>query len=698
MSLLLRFLFLCPLAVIQAGLPTLSEFEEQAEEFGVRLSLPEFPADEEGVAARIDEVIAGYTAVGDEIAALADGERTFENTVGALDGLEALSWNRLSAVNILENASPEAALREVAQRELLRFEEFAVSFGYREDIYRSVRAYAETEPVLELDQKRLLNEVLVGYRQQGFELRPEKRAQVEALKKELSRATNDFSRNIRESSATVILTAEELRGVPENLLAKLKTGQDEYTVQAQIAWQLLGVLQNARSEEVRREVYVARSTHAMELNVPVLTEMVLLRTRIANLLGYPTWADYKTESRMAGSEQVVREFLSELNEGLAPKFEEELAVLRQLKVRETGQADAQVEMWDVPYFRNVLQNQQFQIDQEALRAYFPYEPTLEGMFAVYEEIFGLEIRQMENPNPWHPEVTLYGVIDSETGKPMGLFYLDMFPREGKYNHFAQFGIIGGKLGADGIYQRPTVALICNFPPPSSDEPSLLSFDNVETLFHEFGHVMHSVLTEARYASHACTSVPRDFVEMPSQVLEYWVTDKATLDTFAADYRDSSQKIPEEVLENLQAAELATVGIHYRRQINYALVDLLLHTYAAPEQVTDVALVGNRVAENVYLPPPEGTAYVAGFGHLTHYDAGYYGYAWADVISADLADYFESSEKGFLNPELGRRLRHEILAKGDSRSPRDSIRAFLGRDYSITPFLKKIGVEAPTEAP
>ena len=267
---------------------------------------------------------------------------------------------------------------------------------------------------------------------------------------------------------------------------------------------------------------------------------------------------------------------------MQPKFDAELAEFRQIKVKETGDPNAQIRIWDWRYFSNQLKKEKYNVDAEQLRVYFPYQRVLDGMFTIYQSIFGLKFERVEPPYKWIGDLQLYAVSDAQTGEPLGLFYLDMFPREGKYNHFAQFRLIEGKLLASGKYQRPTVALICNFPSPTKDKPSLLSHSDVETIFHEFGHAMHSMMTRAKYGRFSGTSVPRDFVEAPSQMLENWVWDKKVLDSFAADYRDPSKKIPADILAKLKEAKLATEGTRYRRQLSFALMDLAL-AHANPRQ-------------------------------------------------------------------------------------------------------------------
>lgn len=317
--------------------------------------------------------------------------------------------------------------------------------------------------------------------------------------------------------------------------------------------------------------------------------------------------------------------------------------------------------------------------------------VLDGMFAIYQRIFGLKFERVEPPYKWIDDLQLWAVSDAATGEPLGLFYLDLFPREGKYHHFAEFGLVDGKRLRNGLYQRPVCALVCNFPPPSPDRPSLLKHSDVETIFHEFGHAMHVILTRATFGRFSGTAVPRDFVEAPSQMLEAWVWDKKVLDSFAADYRDPARKIPEDILAQLKAAKLAVEATRYRRQLAFGMMDLMLHTQITEANAAEALPLANRILSEVFYPMPEGTALPAYFGHLVGYDAGYYGYAWADAIAADMETVFEHSPEGFFDATIGRRLRDEIYAVGDSRDVNVSIERFLGRSWSIEPFLKKIGV-------
>src|SRR5436190_1184990 len=397
------------------------------------------------------------------------------------------------------------------------------------------------------------------------------------MRKELSRMTTDYESNITKAQKAVKFTRVELDGAPESFLEQIKTTNDEYIVMANITWHYLSVMDNAKRADTRKKLLIEHDNLAGAENIPLLEKILPLRDDIAKKLGYKTWADYQTEIKMVRNAATATDFLEKLKTGLQPKFDAELAEFRRLQIKETGDPNSQIQVWDWRYFSNQLKKERYNVDAEQLRVFFPYQHVLEGMFAIYQRIFDLKFDRVDAPYKWIGDLQLYAVSDAKTGEPLGLFYLDMFPREGKYNHFAQFGIIDGKLLPNGLYQRPVVALICNFPAPTKDHPSLMSHSDVETLFHEFGHAMHSILTRAKYSRFSGTSVPRDFVEAPSQMLENWVWDKKVLDSFAADYRDSSKKIPEDILAKLKEARLATEGTRYRRQLAFGLTDLALHT-------------------------------------------------------------------------------------------------------------------------
>ncbi len=674
----------------------LEEFRNRAAKYNAIVTLPQFETTTNEINLAVTNAIAEGTAALDRIGSLKPEQVTFKNTVVALDDLGAQLSRADNRLSLIQVTSTNAAVRDATTDALKNLEAWMVSIDYREDVYRAIKAYADTKPNLKGEDARLLSETMRDYRRAGLDLPKSERDEVEKMRKELSNLSTDFEEEINNAKMPIKFTKAELEGVPDDFLSQVKTGEDEYTVMANITWHYLTIEDNAKREETRRKFLAAQCDLAREKNIPRLQKILVLRDNIARKLGYKNFADYDTETKMVKNAATAIAFEDKLTTGLQPKLDAELEEFRQMKIKDTGDKEAKINIWDWRYYANQLKIQRYNVDAEQLRVYFPYQHVLDGMFTIYQRIFGLKFERVEPPYKWIGDLQLYSVSDAKTGEPLGLFYLDMFPRDGKYHHFAQFGIIDGKLLPDGKYQRPVCALICNFPTPTKDHPSLMSHDDVETIFHEFGHAMHTILTRAKYSRFAGTSVPRDFVEAPSQMLENWAWDKKVLDSFAADYRDPSKKIPEDILAKLKEARLATEGSFYRRQLSFGIMDLDLHTQIHADNAQDVLPLSNKALGDTFLPMPPNTAFVAYFGHIIGYGAGYYGYAWADAIAADMATVFENSPDGYFDKQAGMRLRKEIYEVGDSRDVNISIEKFLGRPRSLQPFLKKIGID--TNAP
>jgi thimet oligopeptidase len=678
---------------------TIDDFRAAATKANAQLTIPQWEQTPEAVDAMMKGAIDRANKALDQIGAQDPGKVTFQSTAVALDDLTYQASLAENKAVIIKETNPNEAMRTAGEKADKAFQEWAVGIDYREDVYKAIKAFADTHPKLAGEDERLLSQIVRDYRRAGLALAPQKRREVEQLRKDLTKLGTDFDSNIVNAKGPVVFTKTELDGVPDSFFASpgIKTGEDAYTVSGNVTWQFVAVEENAKSEATRKKLYVVHDSLAKETNGPVLNQMLALRNKIARRLDYKSWDDYQTEIKMAKSGAGAKTYIDNLITGIQPKFAAEVSALQKMKATDTNDPNAKIMVWDWRYYTNQLNKQKYAIDKEALRDYFPYQKVLEGMFNIYQSIFGLKFDRIDPPFKWIDDLQLYVVSDSTSGEPLGMFYLDMFPREGKFNHFAQFDIISGKLMPDGKYQRPTVALLCNFPPATDDKPSLMTHSDVETLFHEFGHALHSIVTRAKYGRFAGTHVPGDFVEAPSQMLQNWVWDKKVLDTFAADYRDPSKKIPADIIQKMNDAKLATAGVLYRRQFAFASLDLAMHGAHAEDQPYDCVAISNPILEEVFLPIDPSTTMVTYFGHMNGYDAGYYGYAWADAIAADMATVFEKAKDRYLDKEAGMRLRQEIYAQGDSRDVTVSIEKFLGRKQSVEPFLKKIGIGS-TEKP
>ncbi|PYL28038.1 MAG: hypothetical protein DMF45_10405 [Verrucomicrobia bacterium] len=693
---------LVPVALLASGivdlrsenLKTLDDFRAAAAKTNAVLTIPDWEQTPEAVDAMMKDAIAIANKALDQIGAQDLSKVTFKSTVIALDDLTYHAGNSANKAVIIKESNANEKMRAAAENAVKQFQDWAVGIDYREDVYKALKAFADTKPNLSGEDKKLFDETMRDYRRAGLELPPDKRKEVEQLRKDLSKLGTDFDTNIVNAKAPLVFTKAELDGVPESFLLSpgVKTGDDAYTVLANVTWQYNTVEDNAKNEATRKKLYIAHDSLAKDTNQTVLNQMLALRNKIALRLGYKSWDDYQTEIKMARTGNGAKSYIDNLISGIQPKFAAEVAAFQKMKAEDTHNPEAKIGVWDWRYYTNQLKKQQYNVDTEALRAFFPLQKVLEGMFNIYQSIFGLKFEKIEAPYKWIDDLQFYMVTDAATGEPLGMFYLDMFPREGKFNHFAEFPIISGKQLADGKYQRPVAALLCNFPPPSADKPSLMTHSDVETLFHEFGHVLHEITTRARHGRFAGTHVPGDFVEAPSQMLQNWIWNKKVLDSFAADYRDPSKKIPGDIIQKMNDAKKATAGVFYRRQFAFASLDLAMHDAHPENAAWDCVTISNPILEKVFLPIDPSTTFVTYFGHMNGYDAGYYGYAWADAIAADMATVFEKAKDGYLDKQAGRQLRHEIYEQGDGRDVTMSIEKFLGRKQSVEPFLKKIGVK------
>lgn len=669
-----------------------NEFVEMAAPYGAILEIPEFelsPAEVgQNVAAALREAERGLDLIANQELAVA----TFGSTIKRLDDVLYPVSTVLNRMWLMKETQPDARMRGACSDAVSQINEWMVAVTYRADVYAACEAFLDRYtrgelPKLQGEDLKLMLETMRDYRRAGLNLAPEVQERVAALKNRLNDLESQFDTNITDAQVNVTFLTDDLEGVPQSFLEASAQGDGTHRVRVTVTSDFLTVMQNASRESTRKRLHEERYRVAMSTNGPILAEIVKVRGQLASLLGYASWADYQTEPKMAGDGATALAFVEDLIQRLEPKFLQEVERLRLLKAIDTGDEDAKLNFWDFRYYQNQYMKQSFGVDTEALRVFFPLPAVVEGMFDTYEHLFDLQFEWVEPPQKWIEDLELWLVKDASTGEPLGMFYLDNFPREGKYNHFAQFDIVGGKQLDSGKYQRPVVALVCNFTPPLGDQPALMSHNEVETFFHEFGHAMHSILTRAKHSRYAGANVARDFVEAPSQMFENWVWDPEILSGFAADYRNPRKKIPAETLEAMKAAEQATIGIYYRRQLSLALSDLRLHI----GPVDDPQQVVNQATSEAFFEPAPGTHFAAYWGHLTGYDAGYYGYAWADAIAADMATAFQNAPDRYRDQEVGMRLRRQIYEVGGSVEPSEAVRRFLQREPSSDAFLESLGL-------
>jgi thimet oligopeptidase len=581
----------------------------------------------------------------------------------------------------------DAAVREAAHASEERLNKWRVDVAFRDDVNKAVQAFAATPEAGSLagEDRRLLDHWLRDLRRAGHALEPAQRDELQRLRNRLVELGVAFQRNLNEYRDGIDVTRDQLAGLPDSYIERLSPGEADGTYRVSLDYpELNPFMEQAIDRGLREQLFRKFWRRAVDANRPLLSEALAVRRQIAHLFGQPTWAHHAMELKMAGTPERVRAFYDELLPPVAAATRRDVDELA-ARLLADGH-DGPLTAWDWRFYDNRLRQTDYGVDQEQVSEYFPLEQSIEGMFAITGEVFGLEYRVVPDARAWHESVRLYEIRDRSTGELIAHFYADLFPREDKFGHAAAFPIIVGHRAEDGSWVHPVNAIVANFTPPSADRPSLLRHRELETLFHEFGHILHMSLTRAAYARFGAAETEWDFVEAPSQIMEHWTWDASVLQRFARHFR-TGEPIPRELVERMVKARWLDAGLLTAVQAFYGAIDLAMH--AAPE-IPDLDEATRKAFEVTALPYPEGTFFLSGFGHLmAGYDAGYYGYLWAEVIGDDMFGRFE--REGILSPKVGAEYRREVLEPNGSRSGDELVRGFLGRDATNAEFLRLRGM-------
>jgi oligopeptidase A len=649
----------------------------------------------------VDVLLARSQAEVDAIVASHE-PRTYANTLGTLEDATELLERAMTVIDHLESVATTDALRAAYNATRPKVSAFWSELAMNDGLYQAMRAFSKTDEAATLPptEKRFLKKALDDFRRHGAELSPEDKAKLQAIEIDLSKLTTEFSQHVLdETNAFELLITDEskLAGLPdsakqaaaENASTKSVEGW-RFTLHAPSMIPLLTYLDDASIREQVWRAYNARAISGSHDNRPIIGRILELRRAKAELLGYGNFSDLVTEDRMAKSGAQARAFIDDLRARTQDAFDHENEELQAYRNEiEDGSARA-LEPWDVAYYSEKQRQAKYDFNEEELRPYFPLDRVLNGLFATAQALYEIEIVERDAA-AWDPEVKSYAIRETD-GTMIAAFYIDLFPRENKRGGAWMNALISAAY--DEEQPRPHLGLFCaNVNPPVGGKPALLTHREVETLFHEFGHLLHHCFSHVSVRSLAGTNVAWDFVELPSQIMENWCWERSGLDLFAA-HHETGEPIPAELYEKMVRARTYRAANAQMRQLGLAAVDLALHQNYEPARDGDVMDYARGILE-AHSPTelPDDYAMLAGFGHIfahpVGYAAGYYSYKWAEVLDADAFTRFK--KEGITNPAVGRAFRDTILSKGNSEEAEKLYQDFMGRGPELDPLLERAGL-------
>ncbi|KAF7792616.1 hypothetical protein EIP86_003713 [Pleurotus ostreatoroseus] len=649
---------------------------------------PSWTHSPEDVARITKETIDKDRKLTDEVAALKESDCTFENL--RLAQAEAEFDHIIEPLAFYQNVSPSQELRDASNAAESAVREYGVESSMRLDVFQAKQAalknIKESGRKLTSEEQRLVDKMIQDGTRAGLALPEKERTELMALKKELSNSCLEFS-------ATVSFTLEELAGVPQDVIdgyTKRTDGDKELYDVTYKTPDIFPIFKFAQNPETRRRAYEGYESR-LQINVPIMDRFLELRRKIAALLGYATWADYVTEVKMVKNAKGVVDFLADLEQKLRPvglKDRELLLALKQEEHAERGLPfDGEFYIWDYRYYDRKYIEKTLDLDDMEVKAYFPVDVVVPAILEIYQNLLGVRFVEVKG-STWHPDVQSFAVWEKDATDASGFVgycYLDLFPRESKYSHAAVWGLLSGYTALDGARSFPLTAMVANLAKPTPGKPALMRHDDVVTFFHEMGHVFHGLLSRTRFARFHGTSVARDFVEAPSQMLENWCWEPKVLEKMSSHY-ETKKPLSPELIDKLVKSRYVNVGLFYLRQLFFANFDIKVHMM---KDATDYTQLWNDLREQISFvkggkpTPGQGT-----FGHIAGgYDAGYYGYTYSLVFAADMyATVFKADP---LDPARGQRYRERILLPGGSREELDSLKDFLGRPPNSEAFIKEL---------
>lgn len=624
----------------------------------------------------------------------------FENTIVAIERAGGL-LNRISGVffNINECMTSD-------QLQQIYMEIIPDLTAYGNDVSMNPLLFAKVKEVydqrddiaLTTEQRMLLEKTYKSFIRSGALLEGAAKEEYRKVSEELSMLTNQYQMNVLAEQNAFFLNItnkKDLAGLPDYVIA---AAREEAKARKQKGWTFTlqypsfsPFMQYADNRDLREKMWRASAFEANNNNdkdnKEIARKIANLRLRMAQLLGYSSYAEYALEERMAQNPQTVNKFINDLFEASMPFAEKEVK-----EVQDYANAHGfvgQIQRWDFSYWSEKLKNDKYAMDPSMFKPYFKLENVKKGVFDLADRLYNIEFRENNQIEKYHPDVTVYEVYDKADGKFLAVLYMDFFPRESKRSGAWMTAFREQCIDENGNDVRPLIQLVCNFTKPTSKEPSLLTFDEVNTFLHEFGHCLHGIFASGTYQSISGTSVYRDFVELPSQIMENFATEKEFLDMFAVHYK-TGEKIPQELIDKLIASQRYLAGYMSVRQLSFGMIDMAWHTITSPYTGDVIAMEKNAIAKTELMPVVENSVMTTSFGHIFAggYAAGYYGYKWAEVLDADAFAAFK--EKGIFNREVSTSFRKNILSQGGKKHPMELYKAFRGHEPTNEALLRRCG--------
>jgi len=608
--------------------------------------------------------------------------RTFQTAVVPLEQITADLNDDTAADQFLFNVSTDKAVRDASLACGTALGTFYSEVTARPALFKLIDDAQRSGTARTPDEKKLTALWRTQSFRAGAGLDDAKRREFVALSAQLTDLQNRFGENLGNDATTVTITSAQTAGLAPDFVASFTKNADGSVVVPVNESTLSPFLGSADDAAARKAYYVAYFNRGGLANVKILESAIAIRDRLAHLFGFPTWAAYQLDDKMAKTPQRVNAFLKNIDTAILPKAVAERDELAALK-------GAPIDPWDRNYYENRLRKEKYAVDRNEIKQYFPVQHTVDAVLGIYQKLLSVRFTRIDKPGVWSDEVVGYTVNDSRNGAYIGRFYLDLYPRPGKYGHFANFPIVTRRVLPDGTVRAPIAVIVGNWSRPAPGTPALLSHDEVETFFHEFGHNMAAMLATGDYET-LTSGFRSDFVEAPSQMLENWVWDPAIIKEISSNVTTGAP-MPDALVQKLIATRLFHFSYATTQQIFYASVDMAYHSSGASVDTTAVwARLYPELTPNAFVP---GTHPQAAFGHLMGgYDAGYYGYQWSKVYAQDMFTAFKVG--GLESPVVGMRYREDILAPARGEEPDEEVNRFLGRPMDPAAFYSDLGITPP----